>query len=558
MNDDRGTRASDEEIRKIDGKERGRPTKFANERSDVRVPEELGDEQIERFIAAARIRDRITYERTWVAYPRVVKARELDKWKPGSASLEEHEAEARQRFPSDLHAWARFLLACFPTDEDAVREIREIPAKELASAFIKRVSPEGGALNIAIIEGLLPKSISVGRSKVRKTLRGFPSAAKFLGLPIGTYVTLRAVSAAAFAATVAFAAWRLTRPANVLVAPEPNQTDNTIAFGGFAESAIAYDGNGYGAVYMQAKLAFQRLDARGWPVGHKTVFSTSASDLPGIAWSSPSSRYGVVWKGMGVLFQCVEADGALEGTPLKLSGSNAQVFGAPSISKGEGDHFGVVWVDDRSGTMRLYFQRIDARTCKPIGEQTNVSILEAYSPSVAYGDRRYGIAWRHVREIHFSRLDATGKVIESLPLNAADDAVSGPGSPVVAYNKSLREWGIVWDESLRGGSAHEIFFAHIGFTGPVLGKPIQVTNAGVHQRYLSLAAGGAMYGLVWVDGNDGTLKIGALDEAGRALSRPMPLRKQSVGSVASDGNSFLCVYMPGRSRRIPVAELLSY
>lgn len=242
---------------------------------------------------------------------------------------------------------------------------------------------------------------------------------------------------------------------------------------------VAWNGNGYGLAWSDDRggtqqIYFARLDASGQKIGADVrvtdlMFDAGFADggparflgVSALIWTG--TEYGLFWKGDGLSFATLDANGkpspAVFIEPV-LDGNARQI-----VWNGSG--YGVAWYDNHEGDFEVYFYRLDMLG-KKLGTDVRVtnSPGNSFTPSLARAGSNYGLAWHDNRtdagyQIFFSQLDALGVEtiddvqISTTPAGGARLAGAGAG------------YGLVW------GSP--VTFVRLDGAGKKVGQEITLT-----------------------------------------------------------------------------------
>lgn len=163
----------------------------------------------------------------------------------------------------------------------------------------------------------------------------------------------------------------------------------------------------------------------------------------------------------------------VSGSSVVISAGTADELGSSLAWNGTG--YGVAWADDRTGSFRIYFARLDATGAK-IGSDTELS--SAQSPgccpgsptSLVWTGTEYAVAYRNVG-IFLQRIDASGN-----PIGGESQVASTGYAPSLVWTGS--EYGVAWRsiDSQNTG----IYFRRMNAAGQsVTGSPVIVDGAGL-------------------------------------------------------------------------------
>jgi hypothetical protein len=133
------------------------------------------------------------------------------------------------------------------------------------------------------------------------------------------------------------------------------ETRVTDAAGDSSGAALAWNDNGYGLVWSDARdgtatVYFAGLTDGGAKRAAEHAVAQSFGP-PSIAWDG--SNYAMAWQGDGVIFGLADPSGALLTTALRIDMSSG-VASMPSVAW-SGSAYALAWQDDRDGTSAIYF-----------------------------------------------------------------------------------------------------------------------------------------------------------------------------------------------------------
>jgi len=236
--------------------------------------------------------------------------------------------------------------------------------------------------------------------------------------------------------------------------------------------------------------------------------------------------------------------------PQEVAGGPVSVSVGPADERQwslvwNGAEYGVAWRDDRTGSTKIYFARLDVAGNKIGGDTelapghhpslvwTGTEYAVAYAdvdiflqridasgnpiggasqvaqsgglPSLAWTGSEYGLAWRS-DGIQFKRIDATGQEIP-----ASQVTVRGPGGispdptsfPELVWNGNGYGVGYVLNEWVVGSFwVDEIYFQALDGVGNLIGSPLKVSDGVDVDIGLApaLAWSGSEFGVAWHTG----------------------------------------------------------
>lgn len=168
-----------------------------------------------------------------------------------------------------------------------------------------------------------------------------------------------------------------------------------------------------------------------------------------------------------------------------------------------GTEYGVVWVDDRSGSFQVYFARLDAGGAR-LGDDrqvTQAASLNGDTTRLAWNGSGYGVVWAAGigPALFFGRLDATGAVVDP---EAPEVQVTGqmfhlPSASLVWNGDG---YGLAWEDTRDGN--FEIYLSRLDANGTRIGVDTRVTFSPIASIQPTLVWTGSEYGLVWNETNN--------------------------------------------------------
>jgi hypothetical protein len=266
----------------------------------------------------------------------------------------------------------------------------------------------------------------------------------------------------------------------------------------------------------------------GWPqqvyftrvskLGSTMMSDKRASGEDSIYAHSPSlaaagMEYGVVWEDVfegtsEIYFARMSSTGQKIGSEKRLTVNYNTDSKSPSIAWNQAG-YGVAWHDDREGTPEIFFTIIDSSGSKIIDDVMISEDDDNYSinPCLVWTGSEYGVAWEDSRElnkqIYFARIDSSGSKTRSTDTKISV-SYEYSDQPSLVWNGS--EYAVAWSDFKDGN--REIFLARITSNGIKLGNDKRVTEDDNYSSYTpSLAASGMEYGVAWVDERNGNTEI---------------------------------------------------
>ncbi len=285
---------------------------------------------------------------------------------------------------------------------------------------------------------------------------------------------------------------------------------------------IGRSGNGFGLVWQDKR---DGADGQIYYAGLTTQgVRTSASDVrvsttngssshPALAWNGTS--WGLVYAddvsgNLELYFRRLAASGAPQAAAVKLTDANGRTDWPDMVWTGS--NFAVAYDDERAGAGKhdIFFQRLDTNGTRLGGEvRVTTDGGRQSNPILKWNGTSFGLVWtdfRHGsnnREIYFRRLNADGSPLGGelrVTNNAADSAW-----PDLAWNDAANEWAVVWHDGRDGNL--EIYFARIGQNGARIGGDTRITSANGNSSYPSIDWNGFQYGVSWQDDRTGTAAV---------------------------------------------------
>lgn len=241
--------------------------------------------------------------------------------------------------------------------------------------------------------------------------------------------------------------------------------------GSSLEPQIIWYGSGYAVSYWAirgtaAGIYFMRLGAAGAPIGDEIRANESVgpggSERPELSWNG--TQFGLVWYDQfpsnALYFARLDRFGSKIGSDTQVSGA-VQNSVRPSLTWA-GNEYGVCWDTSPAGqNHQLYFTRFDA-SGQQLGSNLQVtnSIGGASSAQLRWNGQEYGLVWEDSRtgstEVRFARLDVSGIALG--PDIQLTDGSGFSGQPTLAW--SGVNYATTWTDS-RSGS-YDIEYENVG------------------------------------------------------------------------------------------------
>jgi hypothetical protein len=221
----------------------------------------------------------------------------------------------------------------------------------------------------------------------------------------------------------------------------------------------------------------------------------------------------------------------------------------------DGINYLTVWEDNRnSDSVDIYGARINqfGTVLDPGGKAISNAANCQISPSIAFDGTNYCIAWEDYRnasynspDIYCARINQAGTVLDPSGI-AVSTAAYGQLSPSIAFSDT--NYLVAW-EDFRSGGTSDIYGARVSQAGAVLDPSgIFICTAANNQISPALAFDGTNYLVAWADYRNGlnyhiygsriNQMGGVLDPSGIAIST----WSGQIPVVAFDGTNYLVVW----------------
>lgn len=318
--------------------------------------------------------------------------------------------------------------------------------------------------------------------------------------------------------------------------------ENTFSTGGFGYSSLTKTPTGYAVAWEATSLMFATLDQNGALVGSPKTLFTGSNPTIANARNYIPARYGLTYSGSN--FRCISESAMPEGNLIQLRGTGSTIGNDVTVAYNDNSHFGVVWTDDRSGQLRIYFNRIDAGQCQLAGADTVVSPFMASYPGIASGNG-WGVVWRGGGgEIYLTRLDQWGVKLGDTQVGVA---YNNAETPRVGYLSTNGTWAVLWTDQV--GGKEDLYLQRVKASdGALVGAKIRVTSSDSYSRYERMVSTSSQLGIVWASSTG--FRFVRVSDTGQILSPLLQLTGLYVGDVASDGTVFMTEYQMGKSRKV--------
>ncbi len=223
----------------------------------------------------------------------------------------------------------------------------------------------------------------------------------------------------------------------------------------------------------------------------------SSSRYSSLAWTG--SEYGICWVDSidgnpEIYFVRIDPFEGVVGSETRITYDSAYSWSPSLVWAGDG--YGVAWQDGRTGSVEIYFARLDSSGQK-IGSDIRITYDEHASLSAAlvWTGSEYGLAWREdygagSYGVKFVKLDSEGRrvgFIKGISYNVESFSLIWTGS----------EYGISWER--KGDNTIDIYFARFDSSGNKIGSDIMVPTSAMYSRNPSLAWTGSDYAVAYED-----------------------------------------------------------
>lgn len=247
---------------------------------------------------------------------------------------------------------------------------------------------------------------------------------------------------------------------DVLISSDPTDQNNPQILWTGSEYAITWDDARDG----DFNIYFARVDSDGTKIGDDIRLTDQSYDerFPSIQWTG--LEYGLAWQTLlpgnyEIYFALYDSDGSLASNYTRITNQAAeQIF--PTM-KWSGKEFGLSWEDGRNSYRDIYFCRIDAGGRKQTGDiRVTTNNSGHFYPSLAWTGEEYGILWTDDRsgnlDLFFARIDQSGVKLSS------DIKISSGSAHEFSSPHSLafgtRGYGIAWEMQ----NPDEVIFYQLG------------------------------------------------------------------------------------------------
>lgn len=208
------------------------------------------------------------------------------------------------------------------------------------------------------------------------------------------------------------------------------------------------------------EIVLRRLDASGAPkaAAVRLVAGTGGADHPFLAWDGQG--YGAVWSqvdptdGIYVVFQRFDAAGAPRGSPRAFGRGKTAYFQRLVWT---GSEYGLAWVETAAENKLVRFARVGADGAT-LGEPRTVATVQGFTRAqLAHGPSGWVVAWEEhpadgVDHLRVQRLAADGSPVGSAPRATCSQQGS---QAALAYGNG--DFALAWSDTRDGGKA-EIYF----------------------------------------------------------------------------------------------------
>jgi hypothetical protein len=333
--------------------------------------------------------------------------------------------------------------------------------------------------------------------------------------------------------------------------------------------AVAFDGTNYLVVWQDKRggtyydIYGQRVNTSGGLVGSEITISSALynQQSPGVAFDG--TNYLVVWQdrrggsSYDIYGQRVNTSGGLVGSAITISNASGNQS-APSVAF-DGTNYLVAWQDTSSYGYDICGIRVSTGGAL-VGSKITISNAtnNQQSPSVAYGNGYYLVAWQDYRngttcDIYGARVNTSGVVYGPITIS---NATNNQQSPSVAYDGT--NCLVAWQDYRNSTTYSDIYGARVNTDGTVLdGSGIEISLADSSQECPAVVGSGSSGFLaVWQDTRNGSANYdtyGARISAGGSVT-DYPngilltgvVNAQTNPAVAFDGTNYLVVWDDNR------------
>ena len=284
---------------------------------------------------------------------------------------------------------------------------------------------------------------------------------------------------------------------------------------GISDLGTVWTGQEYGVAWWvrtnpldtsEHAIEFARLAADGTRIGNiLSVVVGHPANGPTLAWTG--SEFGLAWneKRNGVwsiYFRRIAADGSLAGPEVTVA-TSTRLANTPSIAWGEGG-YGLAWIDARaSSNGDLFFARLAADGAR-VGDEINLTGATAplsSEPRIVWNGSSFAIGWtagNPAKQAWLVRVSTAGTALE--PRHVVSDPASEASRVSLVWNGD--GYGAVWTDSRHPQSTvfDEIYFQPLDAAGQAIGADVLVLPAdGYRSNNPTLAWTGSEYGIIWID-----------------------------------------------------------
>lgn len=185
---------------------------------------------------------------------------------------------------------------------------------------------------------------------------------------------------------------------------------------GAVSPSIAFNGIEYAVVWTDARhgndeIYFTRISQDGERLDDVRITSNSGvSRMPCLEFSG--SEYAIAWQddpggGSEIYFTRISLDGEKVGSDVTVT-EDSEESQSPSLVF-TGSEYGIVWQDDRYGNEENFFRRLSPEGVKLSSEiRVTETSGKSWNPSVAYSGSEYGVIWTEnlsgLVRVYFSRI----------------------------------------------------------------------------------------------------------------------------------------------------------
>jgi putative metal-binding protein len=284
--------------------------------------------------------------------------------------------------------------------------------------------------------------------------------------------------------------------------------DVQVSEGGEAcRPSLVWTGMEFGVTWQDpcngiSEVYFARLGPDGGRIGDPVRVSDAdprTSSGPRLVWTG--SGFGVAWTdtrdgNLEIYFALLNRSGLKVTQDLRITSANGASLFLDLVWTGS--EFALAWTDFRdstSGQSEVYFNRLSSSGAK-LGTDIRVTSSAGASdfPSLAWTGSEFALAWHDSRtgtiQVYFTRLDEIGgKIQEDLQLSDPSLAASYPSA---TWNGE--EFLVAW-----GDNDGDIVLRRLDAQGQELGEKVRLAHDLIGSDRPRLTPNGSGYGVTWGD-----------------------------------------------------------